>query len=641
MELLDVELQGFRRFADSTSVRMTPDLIAIVGQNEAGKSSFLDALEELNHEEEFSRFDQTRDAEVPTKVSARFLLDESDWTALSDVDDGEEITHCTFEKRESGRISVELDPKPSHDLAPRRDAATELEGLKNHPEICDKLNNNLKDSVSDLIDDLANEDGRLPGKTSSNMEDLVGQLKNLVEDENSQLDQDQNNEIRERIGVLQNLVEHESDYAPRRAKNILLNRRPYFLKFEENDRELENQYDLDNVHSDPPKALRNLAELAELDLSELHGTLDYEPRKEDLIEDANETLEEKFSQAWVREDVVPVLSVSGSILNLMVRTPDERNRSTIEERSDGLRWFVALLGFMNSESNVDNPILLVDEAESHLSYDAQASLIEVLETQEIAQQVVYTTHSAGCLPSDLGTGIRPVIPEEGERSTIENGFWSRGEGFSPLMMAMGLSPLAFTVGRNSLIAEGPSETVLLPTLLRQGTGSDALNYQVAPGLASIDLDELPSLLSETGRAAIVLDGDESGEEMKEQLEEAIDDPERLRTLGDLSGEELVFEDLIEKQAYADAFNEELETWQLTTDELDPAGLPDSGRAEFIQEWMADRDIDRVLKTELCQRLAEKAGPDYNVVEPSRRDVLVDLHEWASQHFVSPDNYILE
>jgi predicted ATP-dependent endonuclease of OLD family len=52
------------------------------------------------------------------------------------------------------------------------------------------------------------------------------------------------------------------------------------------------------------------------------------------------------------------------------------------------------------------PILLLDEIETHLHYDAQADLAQMLAKQEIVAKVIYTTHSMGCLPEDLGTGVR-------------------------------------------------------------------------------------------------------------------------------------------------------------------------------------------------------------------------------------------
>ena len=256
-------------------------------------------------------------------------------------------------------------------------------------------------------------------------------------------------------------------------------------------------YDLKEEVPGSPKALRNLAKLANLDLNQLRNAVTKENvgLRDDLLESANRTLKDKFSQAWVRSDVVPVLSVDGTMLHILVRTPDDENRAPIDQRSDGLRWFITLLSFLNQKDST-RPILLVDEAESHLSYDAQAQLIEVLETQDIAQKVIYTTHSAGCLPSGLGRGIRPVVQLEGERSDVKNGFWMDEPGFKPIMGAMGLGPLAFSVTRNALIAEGPSETILLPTLIRQATGNSKLQYQVAPGASNVGSERLPELLSE-------------------------------------------------------------------------------------------------------------------------------------------------
>ena len=117
------------------------------------------------------------------------------------------------------------------------------------------------------------------------------------------------------------------------------------------------------------------------------------------------------------------------------------------------------------------PILLIDEADIHLHYDAQADLIQMLSHQQQAAQVIYTTHSAGCLPKDLGTGVRLVEPnKDQERSGVENWPWQKDQGFGPLLLGMGASTLAFVPTRAALIGEGGSEIVLLPTLIREAVG---------------------------------------------------------------------------------------------------------------------------------------------------------------------------
>src|SRR5690606_32745520 len=158
-------------------------------------------------------------------------------------------------------------------------------------------------------------------------------------------------------------------------------------------------------------------------------------------------------------------------LRIHVPAPSTRRGSTlIAERSDGFRAFVSLLAFTRRHSPSAAPILLLDEAEQHLHYDAQADLVAMFHKQDIAAKIVYTTHSAGCLPHDLGSGVRAIEPirgadgEDSGRSRVVNSFWQEGPGYTPLLLLMGARNLAFAPSRRSLLVfgEGGTELVLLP-----------------------------------------------------------------------------------------------------------------------------------------------------------------------------------
>src|SRR5262249_36385344 len=144
---------------------------------------------------------------------------------------------------------------------------------------------------------------------------------------------------------------------------------------------------------------------------------------------ANKRLMEVFEANWNQQGIAIQVDVQGTILFVQATTPEDVGLSDIGERSDGLRWFAALLAFSHGWNN--HPILLVDEIETHLHYDAQADLVGVLSRQSFTSKVIYTTHSFGCLPNDLGTGVRVVHPIDNATSCLENGFWKRGAGFSP------------------------------------------------------------------------------------------------------------------------------------------------------------------------------------------------------------------
>ena len=636
MELIGVEIQGFRRFDDSIKVRLLENVIAIVGQNEAGKTSFLEALEELNSTDAVADRDRTRRIDTSTEIMARFKLEERDWQSLRGVDGGDEIEQCSISKKAGGSIDVELEPAPSHAIEPRKRVRSDLESVIGSETFERKVSGEVMSQLNSVMKILDSDKEHLDSNETSSIKETANYLGDWLEGGDSEKNQPE--PIEDIKKKLEKLADHEEKHSAERARQLLSQHRPEFLRFDEQCRNLKPTYDLKEEVPDPPKALRNLAKLADLDPNQLRSAVMKENvgLRDDLLESANQTLKDEFSQAWVRRDVVPVLSVDGTILHILVRTPDHENRAPIDQRSDGLRWFIALLSFLNQKDSTQ-PILLVDEAESHLSYDSQARLIEVLETQDVVQKVMYTTHSAGCLPSDLGRGIRPVVQLEGERSDVKNGFWTDGPGFKPIMGAMGLGPLAFSVTRNALIAEGPSETILLPTLIRQATEDSKLQYQVAPGASNVGSERLPELLSESGRSVIILDGDDAGVDSKSELTDGGADPSKVRTYRDFVDEPLVFEDFIDADSYTEAVNEELQTWQNPESDLDSGDLPDVGRAEAVERWCDDQGLDNPTKTNVCQRLAKKASQGVQIVDVDNEPVLRELHDWAEEHFVLFEN----
>ncbi|MFC7127953.1 AAA family ATPase [Haloferax chudinovii] len=637
MELIGVEVQGFRRFKDSTSVRLLENSIALIGQNESGKTSFLDALEELNSEDEILDQNQTRRVDVTTRIEATFSLEDEDYEALKPVENSGNIKKCTFTKVENGFVTARLQPGLSHNLEPRKEVKSKLEEFFESPVFNRKTNSRISSNLKELSDKLGSNNDYLGDQTINFIQENSNRLEKILENlDSEEFDADL---VKQVIESLEELATHERNSQPEQARKILLQRRPIFLSFSENDRDLKSKYDLSNAVPNPPSALSNLAELASLDLQELKeatesGTVHL---ANDLTDEASKELEGAFSKSWVRTDVVPLLDIDGTILHINVLTPDDQNRAPIHQRSDGLRWFVALVAFLNQKDAGENPVLLVDEAERHLSYDAQAELVEVLETQTVAQKVIYTTHSAGCLPSDLGRGIRPVIQKRGERSDIRNGFWVDEPGFKPIMVAMGLNPLAFTVARNSLIAEGPCETILLPTLIRQATEKSELKYQIAPGAANVGEKRITELLSEAGRSVILLDSDSGGRENRDDLVDAGANPQKIKTYCDFSDELLVLEDLVDLQKYVEAVNNELNEWQDPDAELNTDDFVEKNRVQVVEDWCQTKGVDAPSKVNVAQRLVKMASEGQRIIDPRKEVVLCRIDDWATSHFVTPSD----
>lgn len=211
-----------------------------------------------------------------------------------------------------------------------------------------------------------------------------------------------------------------------------------------------------------------------------------------------------------------------------------------------MRTFVGLVCFLAARDTGIPPVLMVDEAETHLHYDAQADLVDVLLKHVKASSVIYTTHSPGCLPPDLGTGIRLVSPDpaNGSASKFKGDFWgSHVPGFSPLLFAMGAGAAAFSVCRRAVLGEGATEMILLPSLLRKATGNAELGYQVAPGLATYTPDLAG--MSVAARVVYLTDDDPGGVEHRKRLQKAGIDASKIHSLP--TG--LAIEDLLTSDAY--------------------------------------------------------------------------------------------
>jgi hypothetical protein len=107
-------------------------------------------------------------------------------------------------------------------------------------------------------------------------------------------------------------------------------------------------------------------------------------------------------------------------------------------------------------------------------------------------------------------------PENPGVSTLSNTFWTDSEpGFSHLLFAMGAEAAAFSAFRRAVLAEGVSEMILLPTLLRLADNGRSLDFQVAFGLSNLPTAQ--AIHSVALITCFLVDGDSSGDDRRKKL----------------------------------------------------------------------------------------------------------------------------
>ena len=264
---------------------------------------------------------------------------------------------------------------------------------------------------------------------------------------------------------------------------------------------------------------------------------------------------------------------------------------------------------------------MFDEAESHLHWDAQADLINVLYHQDMVSQVVYSTHSPGCLPHDLGHGVRAVIPTKPDRSKVENWIWATAAGFRPMLTHMGASSAALTPHRYAVATEGVADFILLPSLLREATGEDALPYQVVPGLAQLSGDGFRTIDSESDKMVYLTDGDDGGRGILSSLHRSGIPATRTFSLPT----DVALEDLVSSETLAAAALEEL---RRSGHELyAPPVFPSTGRSSYLDGWCAEAGVKPPTKRAIACRVLEltarnpQAKRRWPLLEESHRTAL--------------------
>jgi hypothetical protein len=641
MELLAVGVSGYRRFEVSGDLDVTSNPIAIVGPNEVGKTSFLRALEHLNEAGPFEPSELTHGGDGKAEVRAIFALDDDDRKEIAGFGGVGRPTIFRISNNGGDNLFADVEPALERDRRLREKTVRELARLLTTKWFKSlDADDALAERLSELHDTLPDEEETIGDERRAQVREAAEEL---------QQREDAPATAKRVAAVLTQLEDHEEKEHPHAAaRNFLFRQRPVFLWFDEDRRQIESSYNLDEA---PSRALENLFALIEFDLDELRRAVRRNDRARvaELTNEARDGFSKLFRGRWRQAHVRVELDVDGTLVHVFV-TNTRGQLIPIAERSEGLRQFIALLAFVEKEAEGRDAIVLVDEAEQHLHYDGQADLVRVFSGQTAAKKIIYTTHSAGCLPHDLGMGVRVLEPtgppdappEEWERSQVQNWFWSKGPGFSPLLLAMGASTFAFAGTRKAIVGEGISDALLLPTLIREATGLDSLDLQVAPGLANVNERTMEELDFVASRVVYLVDGDEGGRRKRAMLVELGVPAERILLLGE-GRAELTLEDLLRKDVYVAAVNRELELRQRPT--MRAEDLPDVSRKHALEAWAEqnlergreDAPSERAVAHHLLEAVRETRyeGETLALLDPNRKKLLERLYERVVRLLAQP------
>jgi predicted ATP-dependent endonuclease of OLD family len=156
---------------------------------------------------------------------------------------------------------------------------------------------------------------------------------------------------------------------------------------------------------------------------------------------------------------------------LQVRVFNRRHRASVpfDDRSRGFVWFFSFLAYFNEleAAGTTDLILLLDEPGLSLHGRAQEDLLRLIDERLAPKhQVLYTTHSPFMVDPENLQRVRTVIDMERGGAKVSSEIFKADEDTAfPLLTAMGVEMTqTLFVGEHILLLEGPSDLIYLDVL---------------------------------------------------------------------------------------------------------------------------------------------------------------------------------
>jgi hypothetical protein len=259
---------------------------------------------------------------------------------------------------------------------------------------------------------------------------------------------------------------------------------------------------------------------------------------EGLIGAMNAAIAENLNfHRWWRQDINFDIEVKARERELALVIRDRTKSSySFDERSQGLRYFLSYYVQMTAhQASMDrSEVMLLDEPDAYLSSIGQQDLLRVLqnyavpETDAPPNQVVYVTHSPFLIDRNFGHRIRVLdkgAEDEGTRVIKD----ATQNHYEPLRTSLGstVAESAFIGGKN-LFVEGIADQVLIAgisnLLSRTSGGALGLDMNEVTIVPSGSASSLPYMVylargrgGQVPPCVALLDGDDAGRDAAKEL----------------------------------------------------------------------------------------------------------------------------
>ncbi len=591
MNLIKATIENYRSIKETT-IKFEDGVTVLAGKNEAGKTSILKALYDMNHNKVIS--DEAKPIDLDDKEPKITIEVEYDLNEIEEIATFKEILEF-----------LEILPNSSKKLT--------LKLTKHHlkeysifvktgdSEEWNEINKIINEKISNLFEELKQQGLSLPDFDESQTQQL---LQNL----NVELNKPNNKEVKEKISEAIKRVQLLERFKKEKS-NIIRQILPNFILFESFRDALPDKIPVS--HAEGNEIVKDFfTAIGKLKILKQWMMYASDPQKfQKITSKVQEFSTEIFGNFLKEYEEFEIMVERGGnnyndIWFLVKKQKNSPVSYKISQRSEGLRWWLSLNIRIKAKIEKDRTnILLIDEPSLYLHISAQKKAMErIFEMSKGNLQMIYATHSPYMIPAENLEKIRMVVKED-NGTKVKYAYESADKDtLTPILMALGanvLSGLSLDCESPPIVTEGIVDHIYLTWAMEKIKDELISQFRedsekakeitgklrIIPAGGSDKTHDIGIILWYLGfRPFFIFDGDKKGEDSARRLKKHIDYSKNILLLNELNKDIKEIEDLFKEEIQKARENDDdLKKWTKIADKTTKIIIPKSAKVKVAKK----------------------------------------------------------